>query len=67
MQAWEEKALERADGRKEGLTEGAANARKEIAQNLLNTGIPKEEDAKLAGLTLDDVVEIILQNEKSDS
>lgn len=57
MQAWEEKALERADGKKE--------AREEIALNMLKAGMSEAEVAKLTELSLDEINALALQNDKS--
>lgn len=54
MQAWEEKALEREEGRLE--------ERQEIVINMLKSGIPESEVARLSEQSLEEVIKLAHQN-----
>lgn len=62
MQAWEEKALEREDGRKEGLTAGRKEGRKEekneIARKMMKSGMNVEDIAEITELTLVEIEQL---------
>lgn len=54
MQAWEEKALEREEGRLE--------ERQKIVINMLKSGIPESEVARLSEQSLEEVIKLAHQN-----
>lgn len=55
MQAWEERILDRQEARWEGLQEGSLDAKRKIALNMLKSGIPEADVARMAELSLEEV------------
>lgn len=59
MQAWEERILDRQEARREGLEEGhkegSLDAKRKIALNMLESGIPEADVARMAELSLEEV------------
>ena len=54
MNAWEEKIYEREDGRREGITEGRQEERKDIISKLKEK-LSDEEIAELTGIPIADI------------
>ena len=60
MQDWEEKALERQEGRNAGLQEGADEQKKTIAKKLLKKGMKIETIAEVTSLSEEEIKQLEL-------